>query len=298
MLVNRRAQAQVLWVIIEFVLVIATTIALYQMIERARDNKLPQYALAGLELKFTREALDVYAKTAIHYQLGVPGVGMNFPVSFALGSVATGKNKDVQLTYGFDKGVRENSYLEESPITIPLEAAGGVAQAGSDVPRQSNVLKHACDALPSFAKIAFIPAVPTPQTILLVTTLVGQNPSKYLPAPSDVAKIVADEEARKQLQANAKAVVLVATFAGSNSVVAYANTQGRALACALVNGLTPQINIQQGSTFESAIVPLSDDSSLVPHDKPAVYLEVSVLDPYADPGWYKIYAKKLHDALK
>ncbi|MBI4144990.1 hypothetical protein HY493_02185 [Candidatus Woesearchaeota archaeon] len=295
---NGRGQAQVLWVILEFVLVIAVTIALFQLIERARESQLPKYSLAGLELKFTREALEVYAKTSIHYQLGIPGVGMGFPVGFASGSIVVGKNNDVSLAYGFDKTLEETAYGDQYPVSVPLELAGGVVHAGADATKQSNVLKHACDALPSLAKIAFLPAVPTPQTILLVTTLVGQNPSKYLPAPGDVSKIVADQEARKQLQASANAVVLVATVVGGNQVIAYANAQGRSLACALVNGLTPRINIQLGSAFESAIIPLPDDSSLVPHDKPAVYLLISDADVANNPTWYQTTAVKLHDALK
>jgi len=271
----KRGQVQVLWVIIELVLVIVASFGIFFMIDSANDNTLPRQQYAAKELKFTREAIDIYALSAVYYELIVPGYSFDNKTIYGDGNIRVDKARE---KYGYDSNLKENAYFKDSPGRITLEIAGGVVLG--EVRTESNKLQVGCDPRPFKGKIAFIPT--SVETQLLATRITAQSPGFFQATEtvqdSNNIKIISD------IVNSADAVVVLRESKKAGTAIAQTNEKAGNLGCKLVNSIVDTIQVTHTPLTNTAVVPLSSFKNpdgiekYLPDDKPGAILTLAITE--------------------
>lgn len=269
-----RGQVQVFWVIIELVLVVVSSFGIFFMIDTARDNKLPEQQYAAKELSFTREAIDIYALSAVYYELTVPKIPFKDETLFGGGNIRVDKARG---KYGYDTHILELPYFENNPRFIQMEVAGGIVRGGEGR-RISHKLQVSCDPRPITGKIALIPT--SVSTQILTTRLIKAKSGNFLQA-TEVVEAGDDVKVKKDTVESADAVVVLKESSIPDTAIAHINRRGSHLGCKIVNSLVDTIQVTLTPTSNTAVVPISSfentkPESYLPDDKPGVVLVLDV----------------------
>jgi hypothetical protein len=258
-----RGQSQVLWIILEVILVISASISLFTFIHRAGEDALPEQQFLAKELALTRESLDLFAGSNIVYYFRVPGMDLNYPLSVSRGEVSVGLQKE---TYLFDASLGEIPFehAAQQRQSLYLELGGRVIRtfdtAGWDA---SRIWLRPCIASVP-AKVALIPT--SPETTLFANFIAPQDAHFSVVAFDDKAAL-ANVDA---------AVLLVAVPSATDLFVAKATADAQPLACMLVNGAAPLAQLNDATPIATAVtLTTTENIGIVPigadFDLPAAY---------------------------
>lgn len=271
----KRGQIPVLWVVIELVLVVIVSTGIFLLVDRARESDLPEQLYSSREIAFTREAVDIYALTAVYYELNIPGISIKGDTSITGGKIEVG---GARKRYGYDKFLQEDAYGEPNPLGLRFEVAGGITAAGVGR-RDSRKLSLYCPKGNILGTIAIIPT--TTATEILTNNLVVRRQDKLIKGTEKL-----DEELpkiKKDVIDSADAFIILEESATPKQVIAEVNSMGNSLGCRLVNSLAPTLHVALDPQTDVAVSPLSpffntnitNLRAQVPDDKPLIILTIS-----------------------
>ena len=283
----KRGQAQVFWVLLEFVLVIAASYGMDRLIDRARDNELPEQNYAAIETAFTRQSLDLYAQSTAYYEQFIPGVQLksSWPFSLKKGELKIGS---AQVTYGYDTTVKDGIPDTNPDVGLHIGVSNRIVNASLKHRVSMNTLAVPCSPTAIPRKIAILPADKDASelAIQLINEGFNRNPA-YLPQSSQVASLFdrTNEQVltqRKQFIDSADAVIIIARSSTTKQAVAYHNVAGTSLACSIINGIVPLQDAFYAAEFSAASVPViklnlpaNHPAQELPDNKPAILLVIS-----------------------
>jgi hypothetical protein len=275
----KRAQTQVLWVIIELVIVVIATSAIFLLINRAKDNHLSEQQYAVKDLALTRQGMDLYAGANAYYDFVIPGITVTAPTRLGQGIVIVGSGKGM---YVFDRALKEIPLTADGVSSVGFQTAANTVTVGADR-KATNAYSFGCPPVTITGKIAIIPATADAQAV--VQSIVAHNPARLVPDSARVKDTLSDTAFRDATIASADATIVVG-IASTPSAIAYVNVKGVALGCALVNTQLPTAKPLDPFTFNAAVIPVAKDyapansvSQLLPDGKPGVVLLITVAKP-------------------
>jgi|GEM_PF-6909741 len=295
-----RGQAQVMWVLLEFVLVLAAAYGMDQLLDRARDNELPLQTYGAVETAFTRQSLDLYDGSSAYYEQAIPGVQIppEWTFSMSKGRLALGS---AQVVYGYDKDVQDGVIDKDIEGVIPFSISGSTVNVGLEGRVAIDSLKIPCAPGTVPRNIAILPA--TSDAVELAIQMIRQDSSRFSP-PTTLVQGLAETSSdaarndRKSVISLADAVIIVSRAQGTQHSIAYYNERAAGLACTIINGLAPGQDAHNPATYGAAVVPLlkqnlppAHPAHELPDDKPAIFLSIS-----ADQNAIAV-GQRFHDAL-
>lgn len=276
----KRGQAQVFWVLLEFVLVIAASYGMDRLIDRARDNTLPEQNYAAIETAFTRQSLDLYAQTTAYYEQYIPGIPIDrFKLAFKEGELSMNSS---EVTYGYDTLVKDGGGDTKKMVIIPLGIANGMVNVTLQERIRINKLAVPCSPIQIPRKIAVLPA--DKDASELAIQLLRENVTRFTPQTAQIAGLLdtTNEQVqaqRKQFIDSADAVIVVARSPTAKQSLVYHNMLGTGLACTILNGIIPLQDAHNPAEFNAASLPVikqnlptSHAAQELPDNKPAILL--------------------------
>ncbi len=262
LLMNRRAQQSVLFIIMEIALLIGATVGIFTLIDRAASSYTPAQGYLAKELAFTKDALDIYAGASVYYQFSslaaIHAIGNEpFVLGFANQRAVAGTES---APYHPDTNMKESIQPQSIPL-LALEIAGGRFYADG-LYEKRHLLDTPCGSVTMPATIALFPT--TADSFVIAALLAGQN-KRFVPEAGRLAEMTSSPAFMQQKFAEADAVLFIETV----QVPTYkAYASDRLLGCTFLNAVTPEV-ASSDALPSFALLPLT-------FSKPAVRLVIGV----------------------